>query len=211
MATPWQVPRMWEGMTVVAMATGPSLTRQQANLVAVADLPVIAVNDNGIDVERDGEVVPAMAPQAAILYASDADWWRTNSQAALKFPGLKVTCMDSCEFKSVKLLKQTGMVGFDPNPKHIRTGGNSGYAALHIAIQAGARRVLLLGYDMGNSAGHHWFGKHQRGLRTTDTGSFARWVDRFPALSGQGAEIINCSPGSALKCFPTANLVEALA
>lgn len=212
MATAWQVPKMWAGQTVVVMATGPSLTREQANLVAVAGLPVLAVNDNAIDVERNGKLVPAMAPQAEMLYASDADWWRVNAQSALKFPGLKVTCMDSVEFKAVKLLRQSGMTGFDPDPKHLRTGGNSGYAAIHIAIQAGAERILLLGFDMTSHGGAkpHWFGKHIAGLRPTDDGTFTRWIERFPALMGHGAEIINCSPGSALKCFPTADLAEVL-
>ncbi len=201
MATPWAVPPMWVGQTVVVMATGPSFTLAQAAAARRCGLPAIAVSDNGIDAEHGGDF-------ASMLYSSDASWWRKHAQAALKFPGLKVTCGDSLEFKAVESLKLSGTEGFDPDPTCVRSGGNSGYAAVHVAIQAGARRVLLLGFDMGGS---HWFGPHTGGLRNTDKGTFERWIARFPALAGRGAEIINCTPGSALKCFPSVPLDEALA
>lgn len=179
------------------------LTLQKSNL------PSVAVNDNGIDVERDGQIVPAMVPFADMLYASDVEWWRNNAQQALKFPGLKVSCSET-EFKSIMHLKQTGDSGFDPDPSSIRHGSNSGYAALHIAIQAKAKRILLLGFDMSNSNGHHWFGKHRAGLRTTDPHSFVTWAKAFSGLIGHGSEIINCTPGSALTCFPMMDLEQAL-
>jgi hypothetical protein len=150
-----------------------------------------------------------MVPFADMLYASDIEWWRTNAQQALKFPGLKVSCSDT-EFKAIMHLQTSGIYGFDPNPTKIRHGCNSGYAALHIAIQAKAKRIILLGYDMTNANGHHWFGKHQFGLRTTDAHSFVKWAETFKGLIGQGSEIINCTPGSALTCFPMMDLEQAL-
>ena len=191
MATPWKVPPMWQGKTVAILASGPSLTPEQCSHVAAAGLPAIAINDTF-----------RLAPWADMLYAADTGWWRYHAQDALKFQGLKVTAHESCEFPAVKLLKRSGDLGFDPDPRFIRTGGNSGYQALHIAIHAGAARVLLLGYDMNASAGAHWHGQHPRPLRNTDPETYKRWVSRFSALSGRGAEILNCTPGSALTCFP---------
>ena len=182
------------------------MTRAQANLVREAGVPAVAVNDNGIDVIRNGSVVPAMAPWADLLYASDCQWWRINSQQALKFKGLKVSCSE-VEFRAVHHLRNTGVEGFDSNPEHVRNGGNSGYAALHIAIHAKASRILLLGFDMG---GTHWFGKHEFGLRNTDPFTFGRWIPRFKALVNAGSQVINCTPGSALTCFPTMPLEDAL-
>jgi hypothetical protein len=175
-------------------------------LVQQAKVPAIAINDNGIDVTRNGSLVPAMAPWADLLYASDAHWWRQNAQQALKFPGIKVSCSE-VEFRAVHHLKNAGVEGFDPDNSKIRTGGNSGYAAIHIAIHAKASRILLLGFDMG---GTHWFGKHQAPLRNTDPGTFQRWIPRFTGLIGRGSEIINCTPGSALTCFPFMPLEDAL-
>jgi hypothetical protein len=130
-----------------------------------------------------------------------------NAQDALKFPGLKLTADRTVTYRHVIKMKQTGKEGYDPEPGCVRTGGNSGYQALHVAIQSGAKRILLLGFDMG---GTHFFGRHVAPLRNTPQHAFANWIGRFPALAGNGAEIINCTPGSALKCFPHVPLAEAL-
>lgn len=198
MATYWEVPPMWKGQTVAILASGPSLTPEQVRRVVAAGLPVIAVND-----------CYKLAPEAAMVYAADTVWWRVN-HGALNHSGIKATCNSSVEFKSVQCLRQTGVDGFDPDPRNIRTGGNGGYQAIHIAIQAGAKRVLLLGFDMTNKRGEHWFGKHKRPLRNTDENTYAIWRDRFRGLIGKGADIINCTPDSALACFPKMELEAAL-
>jgi hypothetical protein len=194
MATRWSVPRMWEGATVAILASGPSMSQRVAD--SVRNVPTIAVNN-----------CYELAPWAEMLYAADSSWWDHHAQRALKFAGLKVTCHESVTYRAVNWLRQSGVEGFDPDPKMIRTGGNSGYQAIHVAIQAGAKRVLLFGYDMH---GTHWFGKHPSPLRNTDPQSYEVWVSRFSGLIGHGAEIINCTPGSAITCFPKMTLEEAL-
>jgi hypothetical protein len=76
---------------------------------------------------------------------------------------------------------------------------------------AGARKCLLLGYDMGGS---HFFGRHPEPLVNTPAETFLRWIRNFqelaPILEGMGVEVINCAPSSALKCFKTAKLCDAL-
>ena len=97
----------------------------------------------------------------------------------------------------------------------IRTGGNSGYQAVHIAAQAGARRILLCGFDMSADRGAHWHGEHQHPLRETGPATFQRWIDYFPtlvnALAARGVKVLNCTPGSRLKCAPLVSLETALA
>lgn len=193
MATPWSVPRMWAGRTVLVMATGPSipdLVRQlPPNRAGAAS---VAVND-----------AFRLAPWADMLYAADPAWWRHHAQDALRFAGLKATANDSCEFRAVRALTPTGVQGFDEDPGCVRTGGNSGYQAVHVAIHAGASRVLLLGFDMH---GGHYFGNHPPGLSNTSEATYQSWLERFDALNGRGAEIVNCTPGSALTCFRRADL-----
>lgn len=175
------------------------MSQSLANRVAAAGLRSIAINDTF-----------RLAPWADILYAADTGWWRVHCHDALKFAGLKVTCNSSVEFKAVNLLKQSGVEGFDPRTDSIKTGGNSGYQALHVAIHAGAKRILLLGFDMHDRNGHHWFGKHPKPLRTTETNTYRIWAGRFGALRDRGADIINCTPGSALTCFPILEFEAAL-
>lgn len=197
MATRWSVPKMWEGKTVAILASGPSMSQEVADAVRAKNVPTIVINDTF-----------RLAPWADMLYAADSGWWDHHAQTALKFEGLKVTAHDCTVYRAVLCLRQSGVEGFDPHPKKIRTGGNSGYQALHVAIQAGAKRVALFGYDMGG--GKHWFGAHPPPLRNTDPNSYAVWVERFKGLIGHGAEIVNCTPKSAITCFPKMTLDEAI-
>ena len=186
--------------TTVVLATGRSLSSTQLQRVHQARLAgkaaVIAVND-----------AFRLAPWADMLYATDAQWWRVNEQEALAFEGRKLSCDKLVPYKQVRILRQTGTEGFDPLPGNVRTGGNSGYVAVHLAVACGAKRVILLGFDMH---GDHFFGRHRAPLRTTDADTFKRWIPRFAALNGHGAEILNCTPGSALTCFPQVDLETAL-
>lgn len=199
-ATEWRVPRMWEGQQAVVLASGPSMSQSVADMVRyVPALRVIAVNNTF-----------RLAPWADMLYACDERWWAVNSKEALAFHGLKVSCEDA-RFKEVLMLKNTGSQGFDPDPGNIRTGGNSGYQAVHIAAHAGVRRILLCGFDM---KGGHWHPEHKTPLREPSDACFMRWVRAFVDLADElkrrGIEVWNCTPDSALECFPSVALDDAL-
>jgi hypothetical protein len=198
----WSVPACWAGATVAILASGPSMSEGLAARVHEAGLHTIAINSNW-----------KLAPWADIIYAADVDWWHhADNRAALSLPGLKVSCQP---VRGVLQLQNTGRAGFDERPHCIRTGGNSGYQALHIAAQARAARVLLLGFDMHEKAGCHWHGPHPLPLRTTPAPLFARWCARFaelaPVLAARGVDVVNCTPGSALKCFRFSTLDHEVA
>lgn len=104
---------------------------------------------------------------------------------------------------SARLCMERGVIG---------GGGNSGFQALNLALQFGARRVVLVGVDL---VGTHWYGRnnwHMAG--NPDDGAFGRWAAAFegavPMLKAMGAEVLNASPRSALKCFPKVDLMDAL-
>lgn len=205
----WTVPPIWRGRTVAILASGPSMS--QATADACRLVPTIAINDTLL-----------LAPWAAMVYAADSEWWthhpRPEVRAAIAgFEGLKVgATMD--DVRGVLRLKISyaprgdSHAGFDGDPGCIRTGGNSGYQAVHIAAHAGAARILLCGFDMG---GLHWHAEHEPPLRTTIPETYPRWVARFgtlaAALAARKVAVINCTPGSALACFPFMDLEAALA
>lgn len=201
----WEVPPKWKGQTVVIMASGPSMSQEIADQVYASELPTIVVNDTY-----------RLAPWADLHYAADSQWWEVNEAEIVKrsnsFPPLRVTASLRCRVTSfpIKKLQQTGTKGFDPNPKYIRTGGNSGYQAVHLAIHTGAAQILLCGYDMQPVGGkHHWFGSHTEHLHDPHYTSYEVWPRRFEAFVGL-TEILNCTPGSAIKCFPFVALEDAL-
>jgi hypothetical protein len=167
---------------------------------AARGTPTIAVNDTF-----------RLAPWADVLYAADAAWWERNPDAA-GFAGLRVTLASVLGCRS---LINSGTMGFDPDPRNVRTGGNSGYQAIHVAAHAGAKRILLCGFDMTGRRGSHWFGDHQGPLRNTEEGTYARWLTRYELLKveldNRRIEVINCTPRSALRCFPFGELESELA
>jgi hypothetical protein len=50
-------------------------------------------------------------------------------------------------------MAQAGVIG---------SGGNSGFQALNLALQFGARRVILVGFDLNLAGGVHWHGRTPR-------------------------------------------------
>lgn len=95
----------------------------------------------------------------------------------------------------------------------IAGGGNSGYQAIGLAALFGAKRILLLGYDMQRTDGQaHWHGVHKGGLPNGK--AFPHWIKNFGGLARDlrdaGILTINCTRKTALRCFPRVTVEQAL-
>lgn len=93
--------------------------------------------------------------------------------------------------------------GISLDPTRIHQGGNSAFQALNLAVLWGASRIEMYGLDMRWNGKQHWFGDHPVGLkRDLD---FARCIRAFgeaaPQLKALGVEVVNKTPGSAVRCF----------
>jgi hypothetical protein len=167
--------------TFAVLATGPSLTAEQVD--KVRGLRVVAVSD-----------AYRLALWAEALVSADKAWWLHHRPefAGRRFSALRVPGMDT------ELLEGLPM------------GTNSGLRAVELAVQLGATRVLLLGFDLG---GTHFFGEHPAPLKNTNLlpGRFEVFKAQFASYKPRGVEIINCTPGSALTCYPKADLDACLA
>lgn len=99
--------------------------------------------------------------------------------------------------------------GLSFDPAYIHEGGNSGYQAINLAVHFGAKRILLLGYDMG---GKHWFGDHPKSLPVKS--NYQIFMDNFATLPNDlkaaGVEVINCSRKTALAVFPRSTIEREL-
>ncbi len=165
---------------------------------------VIAIND-----------AHRLAPWADVLYAADAKWWRYYNGVP-SFSGRKFSIQpESGRWPGVTVLRNTGERGLELHPAGLRTGRNSGYQAINLAVHLGARRVLLLGYDMQqeSAARSHWFGQHPIQIRATSP--YASFLAMFETivdpLRELGIEVVNCSRQTALTVFPQQPITEALA
>ncbi len=92
-------------------------------------------------------------------------------------------------------------------PGFIGSGGNSGFQALNLVAQFGAKRIILVGFDMHAARGLHWYGPNRgRNMRNPKDTNYVRWrkalSDQATLLNKMGIEVINTSTDSALVCFP---------
>lgn len=193
----------WSTRPAVVIASGPSLSDEQLQLVEAAHLEervhVLAVNNT---IER--------APWADVAYFGDytaikhylpklkpltlAEWVTIDRAAAERW-----------RLTHVKPASQNGV-----SLQRVHVNGNSGAQAINVAIAFGAQRVLLIGFDMrdGSDGRAHWFGQHPGHLVTKQL--YGEWLHKFEAIARDakqlGMQIVNCTPGSALDCFPRVDL-----
>jgi hypothetical protein len=193
-------------MLGIVAASGPSLTPEVAE--QCRGHTVIAVND-----------AYKLFPFARYLYACDASWWKFN-KGCPKFAGEKWSSHSAGSDDKSEAAKKFGLSlidgdrsdGFSLTPGRIHYGNNSGFQAINLFLLWGFNPILLVGFDM-RLVDHkgHFFGDHQYPLRRI--GSFSRWLKLFEAAAKElpkRYEIINCTPDSALTCFPQMDLGEAL-
>jgi len=101
--------------------------------------------------------------------------------------------------------------GFSREPDTINGGGNSGYQAIHLAATFGAKKIVLLGFDMQRTGGReHWHGKHEGNL--PHGAGFGSWMKSMAFLAADlrrmGVDVVNCSRVTAMRCFRRATLEE---
>jgi hypothetical protein len=223
-----EVASLWGGLTAVILGGGPSLAREQVEMVRGAreagTVRVIAVNDSYL-----------LAPWADVQYAADEHWRKWHADGIDKpllgltaqdvrerwagFPGQKggIQSQYPCQDDAVHLLRNRDFpaitIGLSMDPGALVTGRNSGFQALNLAILAGAKRVILLGFDgKPNAEGReHFHGGHPK---PTPAAAYPLYRQAMSAaenaIKAAGVTVLNCSPGSAIDSFPKADLEDAL-
>lgn len=188
--------------TFVLIGGGPSLTPE--DVVSVRNRArVIAIND-----------AYTLAPWADVLYAADRKWidWHDGVPS---FHGAKYTIAsrDITTRPDWYVMANTGLLGLERDPSGLRSGHNSGYQAINLAVHMGAKRIVLLGYDMAAplDGPSHWFGEHPDGLPSPYPAMRAAFDSLLEPLSEAGVTVVNASRRTALETFPCVPLDMALA
>lgn len=205
----WNVPVLWPWETVALIGGGPSLTQRQVDACR-GKCRVIVIND-----------ALRLAPWADLHYFCDKKWWQWHNTKDwyAGFKGLRVTLenADLCESGQIKSLQNLGQDGLCAINTGLHTGQNSGFQCINLAVHLGAKRILLLGYDMreGTENGKpkaHWFGDHPV---PTPASLYPTVIPKFrnleAPLKALGVEVVNCTPGSAIDCFEQGDIESLLA
>jgi hypothetical protein len=194
------VPQLCPGGTVVCLAGGPSLTQADVDYCR-GKATVIAIND-----------AYKLAPWADVLYACDKRWWDWHKGAG-SFKGLKYALQrPALKWPGVHILQNTGPHGLELKRNAVRNGKNSGYQAINVAVHLGAKRIVLLGYDMHIPQGgpSHWFGEHPLGGPPPVRSFRGLFRGLVKPLQELGIEVVNCSRVTELDAFPRQPLESVL-
>lgn len=200
----WTIPREWDGETAVILGGGPSLKKSQLDIVKARGYRRVAVNDAGL----------VFDPDADVLCWGDPQWFTWNhDQLKLHRGKYKITWRlmglgTSIQFEQLAHPPMPPYVSFDPSGVRCN---NSGMGGINIAALFGAKRIVLLGFDMRCVDGqNHWHNRHK-----TPTAEH-----RYPELyvepmawaakeyAAAGIEVLNCTEFSNLKGYKYVSLAK---
>jgi hypothetical protein len=204
----WTPEPLFRGQTFYVLASGPSLTAEQAE--RVRGRPTIAVN----------ATCPTLAPWADVWFFTDWFFFDQFRDEIATFPGLTVTLSRKAKAEMPALRRVwTERRGRFPSPPMVRQGRSSGQTAIGLGYAMGGVRAVLLGFDMrvvdGKEHHHDAYGPcDQHGMPrdpniygSSFLPAFAGWNDQARAA---GLEIVNATPNSALREFPMVDLEDVL-
>lgn len=165
-------------MRFVIFGSGPSMNQDIADYVK-GKCSAIAVSDAW-----------QLAPWSRALVSHDSKWWR-HHKSRIEFEGRRF-CRNGLAEMNVEKFRADGLP----------IGCNSGLMAMFVARDIfKASQIILCGFDM---KGTHFFGPHPKPLTNTNETRFRQHIDQFRHF--HGPPVFNCTPDSALKRFPFAEL-----
>ena len=199
----WKCPQIWDGGDVFILGGGPSLAQVDAS--RLVGQKAIAVN-----------TAFKYFPQSPVMYFMDCHWLDRNWQELRKFRGLRVSsCPKTKELAWILFLDHNYATryGLDDRPGFIARANNSGCGAVALGHKLGAKRAILLGFDMRVVDGQHNFHtEHTRKVaESLYRTQFMKGFEKLKvAADAAGYDILNATPDSALECFPQISLDEVL-
>lgn len=199
--------RRWLGLTAVVMASGHSLSDEQVNHVrrarAAGLCRVITTNTTFM-----------RALWADVAYAGDTLWWSKHVAVAKKTFTGELWTQDNVAAARYGLKRVRGSPRDGLGTYEIHQNGNSGMQAVNLAFLWGAKRILLLGFDMkeGPNGEKHHHPDHPKPLIQKQL--FGEWIHKArkvaEGLKAHGIEVVNCTPSSALPWFPMSDITKEL-
>lgn len=144
-----------------------------------------------------------------VLFFADREWYGKFYERVFEFGGTVVTDCPDMRDDRPSWLYYLPRSTFPGVFKDCLGGGNSGSAAINLALIMGARRVLLLGFDgaLGGDGASNW---HRDTIDAPDANVYPYFENAHRAIAQMlpetfpDAQIINLNPNSTIGCFPKA-------
>lgn len=197
-----KVEPIWLGETVYIIGGGPSLSDFKWN--RLNGKKTIAINKSILSY-----------PQADIMYWTDSRVYGWYKKEIDKFKGLKYTIRHHHSYTGdIKVLKRGNKFGLEEAKDTLAHGNNSGYAAINLAYLLGAKKIILLGYDMKNDGKRGHYHDGYPAPVTGDNIYKEQFIPGFNVLAdllkAKNITVLNASPQSSLTVWPKITLDQAL-
>lgn len=209
----WCPPRIWEGQTVFVIGGGPSL--QDQDLSGIHDKPVLGIN-----------FAATLGRWVDVVYGMDRIFWagRPDEESdegfihwlrRVEHPCWRVSpCRALAPYKDIKILKVEQRLGIDTRPGYVANWKHSGHGAINLAVNLGAKRIVLLGFDMRHDPerGHNWheWSPKEPPKDVYEEGFVSVLESTVEPLEELGVEVVNATPRTNLDLWPTVTLREEL-
>lgn len=182
----------WAGRKVAVLASGPSLTTKDCDLVRDAGLITIAVNSAWM-----------AAPFCDVIYAGDARYWKAYHED-----------IDAAGIKAKRYSKSLNAErAYKANVARSLLKGdyNSGQMAIEFALRNSPELIVLLGFDASVKDGTHFHGPHDK-TPDPNPARCKRWIPQFERIAEHydTSIIVNCSRYTELKMFKCENLEDVI-
>lgn len=231
MAKSWNISKIWEGGECWIIGGGPSMPGQ------------FNVPDDVINKVRAGDYEPsAYSPYLSpihdkhvigvntaflignwidlVFFGDQYNFFIPFKRQLSRFKGLRVTTHPTPPEEYDWVLHvprdRSKRKGLSPLKNKVCWNGNSGAAAIDLAVHMGARRIILLGFDMNDDSQtpSHWHTKYGNRKRSVSIANHKRHKQCFPYIARdakkRGIEIINANPNSAIDAFMKVKAEELL-
>ena len=207
-----EIPRKFEGETAVICGTGPSLNPDIIRAVNESGLRIFAANRahelfdcdvlHGCNYQFWDHYWPQIADK-------QCDKWTTRPELKGKYPGLEY-------------IEERWEDGLSREQHWISAHHGTGPQLVNIAYLYGCTRLLLIGWDMrflGKKSRTQYERRRYLGEdpltrnhwpMTGPNGEMEGLIREMETIkpADYGIEIINCTPGSAMQCFPFGDIYE---
>jgi hypothetical protein len=192
-------------LTTCIIGGGPSATR--LDTTQLAGVMRLGVNDAAFHVECDA------------FFSNDHNYALGVRASIEAFPGerhLSVWHRHQELFagwRGVRIWRRTHGLAPAQHANALSSGGHatpgcSGYVALNLALQMGARRIVLFGYDFHDT--YSYFFSSPLYPRRDIPGVRRSFLQVAPHYAALGVEIVNANPASAITAFPVMDQEEAI-
>jgi hypothetical protein len=223
---------IWAGMTAVIIATGPSLSQQQLDLVLKAhmadDVKVFTINNTY-----------QVYPHTNVHLSCDGPWWAWYSHDPFlrALPAAKWTWYPKFaeELNINYIFGEEHKKGLSTDNRIVHINHGSGPMIFNLALHYGVEKIVLIGHDMKfapdykpekqdpGSIPRHYFGEYPKRLQHWPSvkvrqGILDGLIESYKGIANDmhrinrfsSVDVVNCTPGSALTMFRRGDLEKEI-